>query len=173
MQAEDTFPLHGATVVVLAGVEVGRALLLDVRDPFPASLQPFEMGARMKSAQPCTAQAFREYQASQVLAWTAEDRVLLAPLLGQAQQLLARWAALPLPAQVVLVKTSGREETGGVTTPVAYCRGLAGVFVSSANLDAPGALLRLLLHELWHIVSRNASPSVVDRVYAAFGASGG
>jgi hypothetical protein len=83
--------------------------------------------------------------------------------------IILQW--LPLPATVNLFKTTGAEETGSETSAVAYCRGFDSIFISQENFVNPVAkagITKLLLHELWHIISRNSTKTFVDRCYAVF-----
>jgi hypothetical protein len=68
-----------------------------------------------------------------------------------------------LTGRVILVKTTGLEEAGA-----AYTRGAAIILKQSALQADDDALERLLLHELFHVVSRSA-PGLRRELYAVIG----
>lgn len=147
--------------LVFATVEEGAALV-GAEDDFTLRTSPFDRQARLRVDRPVSREEHRAFAARCVLAWSAEERRSV----GEAVEGLGeRLGALdvPLPARVVLVKTSGDEEGGA-----AYTRGEA-VMLPRAALRAGGAgLRRLVCHELFHVVSRHA-PTLRERLYAAIG----
>lgn len=55
---------------------------------------------------------------------------------------------------------------------MAYCRGSCNIFVSRSNLqewEDEKKFQKLIIHELWHILSRNVANDVVDEFYKIFG----
>lgn len=172
MEEEVGLPIWRESRLVFGNSERGRAVFLDPTDPFSSNLEAFEMVARSRNPECSTVEAFRQMQATQIRPWEAHEREEISRLVLELYDQLKRFNWLPLPGVIYLFKTSGIEETAVETSPVAYCRGKNNVFISQANFTDPIAktgLKRLVLHELWHIVSRNCTEPFVDRVYAIFG----
>lgn len=110
------------------------------------------------------AQEFQRYQAKEVLEWEDAQMNEMMAHVETIRPLLSRFAWLPLPPVVSLFRTTGKEETGVNTVPVAYCRGSSNIFISDANFTvdiAREGLLKLLLHELVRIYASALPLSVV------------
>jgi hypothetical protein len=100
--------------------------------------------------------------AQNVLEWSdAEKRKITNSFQGIHTTLEAM--ALPLPKQVLIIKTTGKEEGGA-----AYTRANA-IVLPQADLKAPVARIQnTISHEIFHIMSR-ANPGLRERLYAAIG----
>jgi hypothetical protein len=74
--------------------------------------------------------------------------------------------ALPLPEEVLLIKTSGAEEgnAGG------YTRRNAVILTARDLPGPPESLVGLIAHELFHVASRNR-PAIRDAIYGIIGFS--
>jgi hypothetical protein len=70
---------------------------------------------------------------------------------------------LPLPQSVLLVKTTGDDESGA-----AYTRGNAIMLTEKRLAGRDAGLEQLLAHELFHVLSRH-SPAVRQKLYALIG----
>lgn len=152
-------------------------MLRDASDPYVQQLCEREMTARLKRV-PNSKSDFCAAQSECVLDWTQRDEELLASAGTRLQASLEKWAPAALEvlsqSEISLFLTSGAEETGlssGLKSRIAYCRRDRTVFFSRAyvNWENPAAVQHLLLHELWHIASRNMDPNLLDQVYAQFG----
>ena len=105
---------------------------------------------------------FLAFAAAQALDWPAADVTRLSASLAKISALL-KPLQLALPKEVWLVKTTGREEA---ETP--YTRGNA-IIIPRQYIDVPDEELeRVLIHELFHVLSRNAA-SRRDALYAIVG----
>jgi hypothetical protein len=171
MEVEPTFELVNGVLVVLCSVESARAMFLDCDDPFLESLNEFEITARRGAL--CSLEEFMEYQASNALAWPVDTFASFEPTLLEIGKMLARFPVFVknLPKRIRFILSTGCEEARE-PRKVAYCRGSDVVVISAANLKSwkkPEKMKRLLLHELWHIFSRNASLDLADRCYSVFG----
>ena len=163
--------------LVMGSREAGARVLRNTSDPYVQVLNLREMTARLKRSV-AGVEEFVEAQAACVLEWTERDREEVARLQPRMLQSLQKNASRVLewlPKQTDLYLTSGAEETGltqGPDSRIAYCRGLQSVFFSRAYLDWEAhrdTAEHVLMHELWHIVSRNMPPAALDAVYAEFG----
>ena len=150
-----------ATVVELASVAEARAILGSV-DDYVLRMGAFDRMLRLKTGEPVTQHRFLEHAVDNVLPWNAIEKLRLEALVAD---LAARMRELnpPLPARVVLVKTTGRGEEG-----VAHTRANA-IMLSLESLAAPDAgLIALLAHELFHVMTRH-DPAFRARAYRSIG----
>jgi len=156
-----SWPLGGGSVLVPASEEEGAAVL-GAEDDFTRRMSPFDRQARLRAAAPVGDEEYRAFAARAVLPWTAAERARI----GEAiEGLAARFEALaaPFPERVLLVKTSGDEESGA-----AYTRGTAVMLPQSVLRSPPESLRRLLCHELFHVLSRYRA-DLRERLYASIG----
>lgn len=153
--------LREGSVLAFAEVAEGAALL-GAEDEYTRHASPFDRQAKVRAAGPVSDAEFRAFAARAVLPWTDAERGAIAEAAAALAPRLAE-LRVPLPPRVVLVKTSGDEEGGA-----AYTRGTA-IMLPRRMLGGGGAALeRLLCHELFHVVSRNA-PGLRRRLYASIG----
>lgn len=136
---------------------------LGQRDDFVSRLSPFDRAARLKRAEPVSEAVYLAHVRASVRSWnpqqSAQVQAALARISSRLLALKLHW-----PSRILLIQTSGAEEGGA-----AYTRGNAIVLpqpvlakMSAAELD------RLLLHELFHVLSRSDA-GLKTRLYAAIG----
>jgi hypothetical protein len=154
-------PLHGNSVVRFADVDEGSAALGE-RDLFIRSLSPFDRQVRLKSDKEVSEREFLAFVGEQVLAWESNQVEKLSQLVALVGRKLAPFQ-LDLPPTVLLVQTTGREESGA-----AYCRGAAVVVPQNMVRRSEKSLEKLLTHELFHVLSSH-NPELQDRLYALVG----
>lgn len=141
---------------------LGRELLAR-RDAFVSRLSPFDRAARCKCGQAIDEPDFLGHVAGCVQAWPDQARALTASALSRIAPKLEA-LALPWPEAVTLVHTDGREEGGA-----AYTRGETVVLPPAVfSNDRIPDLDRLLLHELFHVLTRS-QPALKQALYAAIG----
>jgi hypothetical protein len=144
-----------------ADVNQGVAALTK-HDEFVAAMSPFDRQVRLQTDRPVNEAAYLKHVADQVVAWNDADREKLTRVVTAAGKRLSGWK-LPLPETILLVQTTGREEGGA-----AYCRG-AVIVLSRGIVRRPvKSLERLLLHELFHVLS-NQNPKLRERLYKIVG----
>ena len=149
------------TTIAFASVDEGTAVLT-ARDDYIRRLSPFDRMARVKTDQSVSEEAFLEFVAKNILPWTdAEKASITAKIEPFVPQLEA--LALPWPATIYLVKTTGNIEGGA-----AYTRGNAVAVPAGMLRGFRGIDSRLLCHELFHVLSRH-NPALRDRLYKAIG----
>jgi hypothetical protein len=153
--------LTEGTTILFATPERGREILCR-RDDYVERLSPFDRSARLKTAEPVSEEAYLAYVGMQLLPWNASEREKVLAVIRELNDPLDA-LRLPLPVQLVMIKTTGREEGGA-----AYTRANAIVLTESHLRREPDDLKRLICHELFHVMSR-ADPSVRDGLYAAIG----
>lgn len=149
------------TTVDFATVAEGRMVLGGV-DDYILRMGAFDRMLRLKTGETVTQQRFLDHARDNVLPWNAAERIRLEALIADLD---VRMRALnpPLPARVLLVKTTGREEEG-----VAHTRANA-IMLSLESLAAPDAgLAALLAHEFFHLMTRH-DPAFRARAYRSIG----
>ncbi len=159
--ATDSWAVSSSTQIAPASVEQGQRILATA-DDFLRNLSPFDRSARLRTNGPVTPGQFTNFVASQVLPWNEPELNRLREVSQLVSNRLVNWK-LPLPPTVWLVKTTGAEEGDA-----AYTRGAAIVLPASDATKEPAELERILLHELFHIMSRQ-NPKLRDALYAQIG----
>lgn len=156
-----TLPLHGSTVVRFANAEESR-LRLGTRDAFVESMGAYDRSARTGRAGAVSESEFLAFAAAQALEWSNGDKEKFKALVEKVAQRL-KPLDLPLPKEVWLVKTTGREEA-----ETAYTRGNA-IIMPQWYVDAKAEdVERIFIHELFHVISRNV-PRRRNALYAIVG----
>jgi hypothetical protein len=160
-QAAEFAVSTNSVVVLSSGAEARQALTAE--DDFIRALSDFDRAARMKSETPVSRAQFLKFVEEEVVIWTDSDVSKVERAATNARQKLSRFK-LALPARILLVKTTGREEADS-----AYCRGTNVTVLSRHFVNAPAAELdSILIHELFHILSRN-NPELRENLYALIG----
>jgi hypothetical protein len=154
----DAFPLREGTVLRLADAEEAAKALGTV-DAYVEAMSPFDRCAILKSKEPVTREQYLAFVRKQALAWGDGDREGIRKVVDDLRPRIAP-LGLRLPAEVLLVKTTGDEEG-----EAAYTRGNA-VFLPPA-MTSP-LRTQLLAHELFHVLSRQ-DPKQRDSLYAILG----
>lgn len=134
--------------LVFASRETGIAIMT-IRDAYVSRMSRFDRMLRLKSTQPVTERTYLDFVAANVLEWTDADKTRLKPLVQKMQAALQQFR-LPLPSTVLLIKTTGKEEVGQ-----AHTRANAIVLPERSLGEDDEALLFLLSHELFHVMSRH------------------
>ncbi|OGQ14848.1 MAG: hypothetical protein A2138_21240 [Deltaproteobacteria bacterium RBG_16_71_12] len=148
------------SVVRFASAAEGRALL-GAPDGFTLALSAFDRSLRLGTARDVSDDEYRSHVGAQTLEWTRVERNEWVREVRELDRAL-QGLELCLPPEVLLVKTTGRDEMGA-----AYTRGAAIVLPVE---QAARARIGLLAHELFHIASR-ACPKQRERLYALIGFS--
>lgn len=165
-------PLTADTQLEFASLETGRTLV-STRDTFIGALSRFDRQVRLQTDGEATEAALLEFLAREVVAWDdaatgndpveATTRTLITQSIERLRPKLESFR-IPLPKTVLLVQMSGKEEANA-----AYTRGTA-IMLPKSRIQKlkPDALDRLLLHELFHVLSRNA-PELRRDLYRIIG----
>jgi hypothetical protein len=157
----DDIPATKGTVIRFADVREGvRALTR--HDEYIKQLSPFDRQVRLQTDQDVSEQELLAFLAQNVQPWTEDDIRLLTPLLT-AMAKKVEPLTLNLPPEVLLVKTTGREEGHA-----AYCRG-AAIVVPENMIGTNTKLLESVLpHELFHVASSH-NPELREALYQIVG----
>lgn len=146
--AVDDLPLLGETRLRFASLEDGQAAMI-ADDDFVRSLSRFDLQVRLQSAEPVTLDQWRDFAKAEVRAWEPAQIERVTESIERLRTRLSK-LKLPLPDVVLLVRTTGKEESGA-----AYTRGTAIVLPDKVLAYRPDPLDRLIAHELFHIMSRH------------------
>lgn len=142
VQLTDGAKAHFATV------EEARSVL-SARDDFARAVSPFDRQARLQAAEPVSLEDWLAFNATQAKSWSEAERAKVAAALDNLRPKLEKFR-LPLPEKILLVRTTGKEESGA-----AYTR-QAAIILPDGMLGSDGDKLeRLLAHELFHVLSRH------------------
>ncbi len=160
-EANADLPLTGRSVVHFATVDEGREFVT-ARDMYIGNMSQIDREIRMRTTRPVTERDFQAYAAKQVLPWKEDELQKCGQVFAEVSKKLARWK-LPFPDVVTLVKTTGEDEAHS-----AHCRGNAVILPAQRLADRADQLEHLLLHELFHILSRN-NAELRDELYAVIG----
>jgi hypothetical protein len=153
--------LAPARIVRFATAEEGQSILT-ADDAFTRSLSRFDLQSRLKTGDEVTLDDWKRAASAEVRDWTMD---LKTPVIESLQRLSKRLAAydLPLPPEILVVRTTGQEEGNA-----AYTRGTAIVLPDKVLKYAPAQLDKLLAHELFHVMSRHDG-AVRQRLYRIIG----
>jgi hypothetical protein len=159
--AAGDLPLVGETVVRFATADEGAAALT-VQDDFVAALSRFDLQSRMQTDKAVTADDWRKFAAAEVREWEPKHRTIVAESVKRLQRRLEN-LNLPLPKRILVIHTTGKEEGGA-----AYTRPNAVVLPDKVLAYQPDQFDRLLLHELFHVLSRS-NPMLRSELYNIVG----
>lgn len=155
---------HSSSTVSFAPAERGREFL-GTTDAWVRSFGPMDRQVRLQSEELVSEASFLEFAASQVGEWEdAEMAKVTSSLLEISKMLGERGLDLPLPPEIILIKTSGREEgnAGGYTR-----RNAIIVPVTQIGRQEP-VFRTFLLHELFHVMTRH-DPEIRIPLYRIIG----
>lgn len=146
---QDTPLAHGSGVRFATRTD--GAAILSERDDFVMAMSGFDRSARLKTREEVSVDRYLGFAAGEALEWGGGETAGWTEALREVARCLEPWR-LPFPSLVSLVKTSGKEEGGA-----AYTRGTAICLPQRIVSESSGeGRRRLLLHELFHVLSRNA-----------------
>jgi hypothetical protein len=147
--------------LAFASIEQGREVLTR-RDAFIQRLSPFDRAARMQTDQEVSEERFLAFVADSVRAWTdLESERIRQAYAGLRPEL--RRLSIPLPEEILMITTSGKEEGGA-----AYTRGTAIILPAHRLSASKATLQKIIAHELFHLLSRN-NPKMKTSLYALIG----
>jgi hypothetical protein len=143
--------LTDTTTVDFASLAAGQAAL-QTPDPYTQALSRFDLESRLRTTRDVTAEDLMRFSAEQVIAWSDADRAKLEPIIASVARRFAKFK-LPLPPQVLLIQTTGKEEGDA-----AYCRRHA-VILPRRYVAFPASQLEpIFIHELFHVLSSHNEP---------------
>ena len=156
-------PFHSTTKVRFASVEHAAALLGSA-DPWVTELSSFDRSARMRQLVDPGQDGFLKFASAQAKAWSAEQIDALRAAVESADRRIESLnLQLSLPSTVLLIRTSGNEESHA-----AYTRENAIILPDSMLSMSKDDMEQLFLHELFHVMSRH-EPAIREPLYKIIG----
>jgi hypothetical protein len=158
----DDLPLATGTVIRFAEPQIARQVL-GTRDKFIRAVSRFDVESRLGKLD-ATSDDLLRFAADQVLPWEASLKEKISPAVAKIRKQLGPFKA-SFPKEILLVRTTGKEEGGA-----AYCRGANAIVLPAPVIERRDGqqLQRLLIHELFHILSRNGEKTR-RKLYAIVG----
>lgn len=146
----------------LASAAEGCALL-GAEDDFTRALGSFDRSFRMRTTSTVEDAELRRFLGAQAVDFEPDEALAWTQAIAMIASFVEEIAGV-LPPEVLVVKTTGREERDH-----AYTRGNA-IVLPEARVRSlrDERAFRLLVHELFHVASR-ASPALRDATYALLG----
>ena len=151
---------EGVTVTFLTAEEGGK--FLATPDDFTKSLSPFDRSVRLRVRREVGEEEFLKHVRANAINWTGRERNRLRFRLGEIREKL-KGLELPWPKTIFFIKTTGKEDGDA-----AYTRRNAIVLAASKLRRGDDGLRRLLVHELFHVLSRQ-NPKLASRLYGIIG----
>ncbi|HEX4440461.1 MAG TPA: hypothetical protein VH854_10355 [Thermoanaerobaculia bacterium] len=152
----------GASSHVRFAPAAEAASVLTKRDAFLSAMSPFDRSARLQVGREVPEAEYLAFVAGEARDWTPAELELLRPMLEAFRAKTAKWK-MDLPAEVLFLKTTGREEGRA-----AYCRGAAVVLPQNMIAGKPQDLRTTVFHELFHVYSSH-HPEMRGALYAVVG----
>jgi len=150
---------------LFANPEQGRAALME-RDDFVKRLSPFDRAARMKTDRDVSEREYLEFVGANVLPWDdAAKRQRTSEAIASIQKRFLE-LAITLPDDLLIIRTTGREEGGA-----AYTRGSAIVLPDTVLSDRQQDLAKVISHEIFHVISRR-NETLRSSLYKVIGFEG-
>lgn len=142
-----------------ASAEEGRAVLA-AEDDFTRALGSFDRSFRMRTIEPVADPELRRFLGEQAIDFTPEEAAAWDEAIAAVAPVARELGGMP-PTEVVVVKTTGREERNH-----AYTRAHA-IALPAARVERLRGerAIYLLAHELFHVASR-ASRALRNDAYA-------
>ena len=144
-----------------ATVEQGRELLTK-RDGFVERLSAFDRSARLKTDKAVSEEEFLKHVGDCVLAFTRAETNAVAAAMTKLEPGLKEFR-LSWPSRILLIKTNGKEEGNA-----AYTRANAIVIPEGKLRQNADTQVRMLSHELFHILSRH-NATLKEALYKVIG----
>lgn len=150
-------------VMHFASAEEARELLA-TEDAFTQAWSVFDIESRLGKADGNKAELL-SFISQQVMEWSDTDRQKINAALRRIDKRIAEQnLKLSLKKEVVLVKTTAKEEGGAV----GYTRGNYIVLGEAFKDMKEADLDKLLVHELFHVISRS-NPVLREKLYGLIG----
>lgn len=158
--AQEPLQLTPTSVLRFATPEEA-AMVLGSSDDFTQVMSPLDRDLRV-GKKDVSEEELLEYLSQQTLAWNEEE---ISRFSGMAEMVASRLEGLTftLPDEILMIKTTGQDEFDAP-----YTRQNTIVFPESFLQAPDDAILPVLAHELFHVLSR-ANPDKKDSLYAVIG----
>ncbi|MDR0833292.1 MAG: hypothetical protein LBN93_03790 [Candidatus Symbiothrix sp.] len=151
--------------IEFASSKAGGQYLL-TGDDYLNNLTTTDLSLYYKTTEPVALQTYLNYLPTQALDWTAAEKEAITEFLNELKSSLFVPYKLLFPQNIAFVKTSGNEvDLNGVA---GYCRSKNIVVLTQICMNLidsnPSYLKYIIIHELFHIFSRN-NPDARKELY--------
>ncbi|MCA9166988.1 MAG: hypothetical protein KDB23_04950, partial [Planctomycetales bacterium] len=146
---DDSILLHRMSAIHFLNAAEAQPLLA-AEDTFTRATTDVDRQLRLHAGKPVDMQTYLAFVAKQTLDWQPAEIAKITAAIDRLRPRLRPLRDL-WPQRIPLIKTTGLEE---INAP--HCRGNAIVLPKSALIGDEGDIDRLLLHELFHILSRQS-----------------
>ncbi len=154
-------PIAGTTVIRFATQEEAQELLAS-RDEFALALSRFDRQVRMQTDKEATLDDWLAFNAGHARPWSEPEIQRVTAAVESLGPRLDRFQ-FQLPQTILFVRTTGKEEG-----EAAYTRQSAIILPEKVMAYPKEQLERLLLHELFHVISRHDA-ALRQKLYAIVG----
>lgn len=131
-------------------------------DDFTRELSRFDLESRLGKSGNVTREDWTKFVAEQTRDWSAADEKRVTEIAQAVGASLSRFK-LPLPKEIVLALTTGKEEANA-----AYCRGNTIVLPESLVAQGREQIEPIFAHEVFHVLS-NQNPDLRRKLYKLVG----
>jgi len=149
------------TTVVFATIDEGKQILV-TQDEFVRRMSPFDRAARMKTDKDISEKEYLEFVGKNVLGWSDAEKQKIASAFYDIQQSIES-LSLSFPKEILMVKTTGKEEG-----QAPYTRTNAIIIPERVIRLSNAKIKKIISHELFHIMSR-VNPDLREKLYASIG----
>lgn len=144
--AED-ITINETKIIFATTLEAKR--IISKNDRFISNMSMFDRSSRMKINKPINHSEFIEFLKDNVLEWENTEKAKITFILEKIKNKLQSLKDV-LPDQIFIIKTTGAEEGNAV-----YCRENSIILPKRVINKSAGELENDLIHELFHIISKN------------------
>ena len=155
-----TFSLAANTTITWANKSQASQLLV-TPDSFTAQLSRFDRAVRLGRDNKISQEDLLRHVGQQALDWTPNEIKRFRDSLERIK-LPLQLLNLPFPSEILLIKTTGKDE------PAPYTR-QHGIILPKSVVGSARKPDGLLAHELFHVLTRNAPPEFRSRLYQVIG----
>jgi len=132
---------------------------LRTNDIYLQNMSPFDRSARLKTSRDVSHSEYLDFISLQTLDWNENEIQRITGIMVNIGRSLSDYN-MSFPDKIIFIKTTGLEEGNA-----AYCRGNNIIVLPVITLDyQTDRLYNLILHELFHIYTRN-NAEIQERLY--------
>ena len=154
-------PLVKTPVIIFADLDRSKDILSS-RDKFISALTGFDKAARLKKFGRFSEKFFLQFLSENALSWTADEKKKIETITNSIKRNISKFN-LTFPGEILLIKTTGKEELGGI-----YTRKNAVIISEKIVNLSEDEMERQIIDSLLHIFLRY-NPKVCDALCEAIG----
>jgi hypothetical protein len=149
--------IENANIIFLSSEKAKS--ILNENDNFVKNLSPFDRSSRLKTGKDISTDEYKEFITGQTLDWKDSEINKLKKITDKIVSKLKPYNIM-VPETINFIKTTGLEEGNA-----AYCRGNSAIIFPESEINTGNTSLdKLIIHELFHIYSKN-NPDKQEKLY--------